>query len=160
MRAHWRHLANMIELVVPWAYPNPQPKWQIYQFSRFCTAHSRKSLYCTMRTPFPKNYPHLINDSLGQSKPSTQMSSPLVQPFLHRWPQSFPILHSGPLLPPQDCPFPCGIWTPSNTWFRGPVWVLNPNGIWIGSAVLRGSLVWHIDRRRYLVGNNRPHLRT
>jgi len=38
----------------------------------------------------------------------------------------------------KDCPFPWGIWTPSNTWFLGPSRVLNPNGISIGSAVLAG----------------------
>jgi len=26
MRAHWRHLANTIELVLPWAHLSPQPK--------------------------------------------------------------------------------------------------------------------------------------
>jgi len=40
-----------------------------------------------------------------------------------------------------DAPFPKiapshrGIWTPSNTWFLGPTWVLDPNGVSIGSAV-------------------------
>jgi len=40
--------------------------------------------------------------------------------------------------PPQNCPFPWGIWTPSNTWFPGPTRVLNPNGIWISSVVFAG----------------------
>ena len=39
---------------------------------------------------------------------------------------------------PQNCPFPWGIWTPSNTWFPAPTQVLNPNGIVIGSAVFVG----------------------
>ena len=39
---------------------------------------------------------------------------------------------------PQNCPFPWGIWTPSNTWFPGPTQVLNPNGISIGAAVFAG----------------------
>ena len=47
-----------------------------------------------------------------------------------------PILYNGLLIAPQNCPFPWGIWTPSNTWFLGPTRVLNPNGISIGSAVL------------------------
>ena len=65
--------------------------------------------------------------------------------------------------PPQNCPFPWGNWTPSNTWFHGPTWVLNPNGISIGSAVFAGLTSvtdQQTDRRRYWVGNNRPHLRT
>jgi len=32
--------------------------------------------------------------------------------------------------------------TPSKTWFPGPTWVLNPNRISIGSAILQGSRVW------------------
>jgi len=31
-----------------------------------------------------------------------------------------------------------GIWTPSNTWFLGPIRVPNPNGISIGAAVFAG----------------------
>jgi len=168
MWAHWRHLANMIELVLFSAHPTPQPKRQIDRFSRFCTTHGRKSLYFTMGDPFPKN-----------------------------------------------CPFSWGIWT---SWFLGPFWAHNPNGITIGSGVytqvtaecpfykwdarspskllpismgrsgphlihgslsppksstqaasrsvqpfVQSSLVWQTDRQtdgpRYSVGNNRPHLR-
>jgi len=35
---------------------------------------------------------------------------------------------------PQNCPFPWGIWTLSNTWFIGPIRVHNPDGISIVSA--------------------------
>jgi len=52
---------------------------------------------------------------------------------------------------------------PSNTWFPEPTRVHNPNGISIGSAVFAGlTTVTHrqTDRPRYLVGNNRPQLRT
>jgi len=35
MWAHWRHLANRIELVLPSVHPSPQPKRQIDRFSRF-----------------------------------------------------------------------------------------------------------------------------
>jgi len=90
MRAHWRHLANTIELVLPSAHSSPQPERQIDRFSRICTAHGRKSLYFTMGAPFPKivhfhggSGPHLIYDSLGQSEPTTQTASPSVQSFLH-----------------------------------------------------------------------------
>jgi len=40
--------------------------------------------------------------------------------------------------PPQNCPFLCAIWTPSNTWFLGPTQDRNPTGISIGSAVFAG----------------------
>jgi len=39
---------------------------------------------------------------------------------------------------PQNCPFPWGIWTPSNTWFLEPTQAQNPNGILIGSDVFAG----------------------
>jgi len=51
MRAQWCHLANTIELVHPSAHSSPQLKWQMDQFSRFCTAYGRKCLYFTMGTP-------------------------------------------------------------------------------------------------------------
>ena len=66
MRAHWRHLANAIELVLPSAHWSPQPKPQIDRFSRFCTAHDRKSLYFTMAPLFPK-----IATSHGGSGPAS-----------------------------------------------------------------------------------------
>ena len=86
-RAHWRHLANTIELVVPLANPSPQPKRQIDQLSRFCTANGRKSPYFTMGDPFPQRCPisrgdldpHLIHDSLSQTEPTVQTASQSVQ---------------------------------------------------------------------------------
>jgi len=55
-----------------------------------------------------------------------------------------------------------GIWIPSNTWFRGPIQVLKPNGISIGSAIFAGLTSVtdrQTDRPHYSVGNNRLHLR-
>jgi len=54
--AHWRHLANMIELVLSSAHPSPQPKQQIDRFRRFCTAYGRKSIYFTMGDLFHQNW--------------------------------------------------------------------------------------------------------
>jgi len=95
MMAHWRHLANMIELVLPSAYPSPQPKLQVDRLSRFYTAHGRKSPYFTMGAPFPQNcfFPQEIQTQsnlwfLGQIwtttpiRTTTQTASRLVQPFL------------------------------------------------------------------------------
>ena len=101
---HWRHLPNTIEAVhtgASWqmrlnlcftrSTPSPQPKRQIDRFSRFCTAHGRTSLYCTMSTLFSQNCPqswgdldpHLIHDCLGESMPTIQTASRWVQPFSH-----------------------------------------------------------------------------
>jgi len=52
--AHWRHLENTLELVLPSAHLSPKPKWQIDRFSRFCTARSRKSIYCKWALLPPK----------------------------------------------------------------------------------------------------------
>ena len=86
--AHWRPLANRIELVLPSAHPSPQPKWRSNRFSRFCTAHGRKSLYFTMGDP-PKLpllmgdlETHLIHDFLGHSEITIQTAWRSVQPFL------------------------------------------------------------------------------
>jgi len=50
---------------------------------------------------------------------------------------------------------------PSNTRFLvPPPWVHNPSAISIGSAILKGSLLWPINRPRYSIYNNRLHLRT
>ena len=91
MRAHWPHLANTIEFVLPLAHPSPQLKRQIDRFSRFRTAHGRKSVYFTMSAPFSQNCAfswgiwtdhHLTHGSLGSPESSTQIASRSVQPFL------------------------------------------------------------------------------
>jgi len=51
-----RHLANMIELVLPSVNPSQQSKWQINPFSRSCTAHGRKSIYLQWAV-LPKKLP-------------------------------------------------------------------------------------------------------
>jgi len=58
-----RKLANTIEIVLSSTKPSPQPKRQIDRFSRFCTAHGRKSLYFTMGAPFPKKFPFTWGES-------------------------------------------------------------------------------------------------
>jgi len=109
MWAHWHHLANTIELVLSSAHPSPQPKRQIDRFSRFCTAHGRKSLILYNGRPFPQKLPLLKgwsrppsnSDSLGQSKPTIQRESWSVQLFSHRWPESVSMLYNGRPFPPK-----------------------------------------------------------
>jgi len=85
---HWRHLANTLELMLTSAYLSSQHKRRIDRFSCFCTPHGRKSLYCKLAPLFPKIAlshgdldPHLIHDSFGPSKFTTQTASRSVQPF-------------------------------------------------------------------------------
>jgi len=158
MRAHWRHLANTIEPVLPSAHPSPQSKRQINPFSLSCTAHGRKSLYLQWTLLPPKLPlamgdldPHLIYGSMGPSESSTQMVSWSFQPFLHRRPQSVPILYNGTPLPLLIAPSHGGSGPQSNTWFPGPTLVLSPNGISISSAVFAG-LTSVTDQQTTLLG--------
>ena len=57
IRAHWRHLVNMTELVLPSARSSPQPKLQIDRFSHFCTAHGRMSSGMPRHVLSPNNCP-------------------------------------------------------------------------------------------------------
>ena len=99
---------------------------------------------------------------LGPFEPTTQTASLSVQSFLHRWPQSLPILYNGMPLSPSKLPLPIGGSGPlSNTWLPGPTRVLIPNGISIGAAVFAGlTSVTDSDRPRYSVSNSRLHLCT
>ena len=128
--------------MIPSANPSPQPKRHIGQFSHFCRDHGRVSLYFTTNRPSPLKLPlpvgsgpHLTHDSLGPFEPNNSNgiligSAVFAQmtscPYTLQWHATFS---------PQNCPFPWGIWSPSNTWFPGPTPVLNVNGISIGSAV-------------------------
>ena len=57
MRAHWRHLASTIELVLASAHPSSQPKWQINWFSHFPTTHGRVKSGMPGHVLFPNNCP-------------------------------------------------------------------------------------------------------
>jgi len=56
-----------------------------------------------MATSLSTSWPHLTHDFFGPSEPTTQTASRLVLPFLHKWPQSVPILYNALTLPPQNC---------------------------------------------------------
>jgi len=74
--------------------------------------------------------PHLTHDFFGISIGSAVFAQMTAEcPYTLQWDDPFPL---------KIVPSHGGIWTPSNTWFRGPTQVLNPNGILIGSVVLAG----------------------
>jgi len=88
------------------------------RLSNFCTGDLESPYKLTLQwaVPSPKialpmgvSGPHLTHDSLGPSMSIIQMASRSSLPFLHRWPQSVPMLYNGtPLSPPQNCPFSWG----------------------------------------------------
>jgi len=144
--AHWRHLANTIELVFPSAHPSPQPKQQIERFSRLCTAYCRKSLLYNGRPCPPK-----IAHSHGGFEPPSSRWFPGASRILN--PNGISIglavfalmtaecpykLTLEPPLSPRIAPSHGRSGPPSSTWFPGATRVLNPNGISIGSAVFAG----------------------
>jgi len=61
-------------------------------------------------------------------------------------------------LPPQNCPFPWGIWTPSNNGSLGPP--ESSTAYRSFQLFMQGSPVWQADQPCYSVGNNRLHLCT
>ena len=135
MWAHWRHLANMIEivhtgatwrirlnlLVLPSAHPSPQPKRQI---DWFCRAHRQnaESPFTLQRvTLSQKNAP----SHGGSGPPSNTL---LLGPIQAHNPIGISIgsavfaqmtavcpytLQWDAPFPSQNCPLPWGIWTPS-----------------------------------------------
>ena len=72
---------------------------------------------CTLAPPDEYDW---ICASFGPFESRTQTANGSVQPFLQSSRQEVPILCNGRPYPPE-LPLPMGIWTPSNTWFLGPM---------------------------------------
>jgi len=86
--------------------------------------------------------PHLIHDSVGQSKPTVQTAGIMIGsavfslvtaecPYTLQWVTPSPL---------KTAPYHAGSGPQSFTWFLGSIRVLNPNGISIDSAFLHGSV--------------------
>jgi len=90
-KAHWHHLANTIELVLPSATQVHNPNGKSIG-SAVAAQPLAESPYTLQRaTLSPKiaasqggSGPNLTHDSLGPSEPTNQTASVSVQPFLHR----------------------------------------------------------------------------
>ena len=106
MRAHWRHLANTIELVLPSATTQTANR----SVHHFCTDHGRVS---SGRLAPPGKYDWTCA-SFGPLESTTQMANRSVQPFLHILRQEVPILYNMRPCPPE-LPLPLTSWPPSNT---------------------------------------------
>jgi len=147
LRAHWRHLANTIELLLSSAHQSSWSKRQINRFSCSSTAHGRMFLYL-QRALFPKNCPFpwsdlnpcLTHGSLGWPEFSTQAASRSVQPFLHRQLQSPYTLQWDASCPTSKLPGSLGPPKSSTQMASQSV-----------QPFLQGSLVWQTDRQTTLL---------
>jgi len=76
-------------IMLPWTHPSPHGKWHLNQFSCFCIAHGRVSLYFSTSCPLkiaPSHVvcrPHLIQASLHPPECITQMESQYLNRFSH-----------------------------------------------------------------------------
>ena len=209
-QAHWRHLANTTELVLPWAHPSLHSTTQtanwlvqpflhrlqqnvsiLYNGHRFrpklrlpmggsgfpsnlwflgpISAHIPKGIsngsaifaQLTAQCPYslqwaplsPKNCAFARGASIqlmipcaSPSPQSKKTASWLVEPFLHRWPQSVPVF----LYFTMGCPFPLKIAPPVGMWFFGSTQVLKPK--WYLDRFLQGSLLWQTHWQTMLLG--------
>jgi len=145
--------------LLPSAHPSPQLKRHIDRFSRFCTGHCRVSLHFTIGCSFPS---YKLPFPMGDLDPSNTIhwAHPSPQPKRHliRFSCFFgpmtaecPFTLQWDIPSPSKLPLPMGMWTPCNTWLLGPTSLLNPNGIWITSAVFAG-LTNATDRQTTLLG--------
>ena len=120
VRAHWRHLANTIELMHPSAHLSPQPKRQIDRFSsRFCTAHGRKSLYFTTGAPIHQNCsfrggsawtPSHLTRFLGPMRAQTPNGTSIGLAVFAQMTTECPYILYFTMVrpfPAQNSPFPC-----------------------------------------------------
>jgi len=147
MRAHWRHWANMIELVHPAAHSSPQAKRQMDRFSRFL--HSLRQ-----KVPILHNgLPYLLELPLPMGDLDLPCNTSCCGPMRAHNPNGTSIASAVFAQMTAECtytlqwfacfrlkiaPSHAGIWTSCNTWFIGPTRVRNANGNLIVSAVCAG----------------------
>jgi len=129
MKAHWRHLANTIELVLPSAHPSPHPKRKSISLAVF--AQCRRVSSGTLAPPSQYDW---ASASYGPSESTTQTVNRSVKPFCTAHATTSLYFTIGVRFP-KNCPFPWRSGPPCNTWFLGPIRAHKPNGISIVSAV-------------------------
>jgi len=122
----------------------PFPPLQNYPFP--FSPFAQKTAECSYTLQWAPLSPKIAPSHGGSGLPSNTIpwAHPSPQPKQHvdRFSHFCPNERRVPLyvtigrpIPTENCPFPWGIWTPSNTWFPEPTWVLNANSISISSAI-------------------------
>jgi len=118
-------------ILLPWSHPSPIPNGisigsaifeQLTAVSH-CTSQQPHLFTLKIVISHGASGPHLIHDTLGPFKPTSQTASRLAELTA----VSLYLTMDRPS--PSELPLSIGeIWTPSSTWFLGPTRVLNPNG--------------------------------
>jgi len=146
MRTHWRHLVDTIELVLPSAHQNVQPKLKIDQFCRFFAQLTAETPYTLQWAPLSAN---IVPSHVGIWT-SNHWASPSQQPkwqhhrFSHfctddRGVSLYFII--GPPLPPQNCPLPWGCCTHLTHSSLGPPESSTQTSSRLAEPFLQGALV-------------------
>jgi len=120
----------------------PSPAWRYWRLNdTFCSEHDSDAA-ATVAAKIANTLPltlgdlHLTHGFVGhpslQSKWHVDRYSRFCTTHRRRVSHYFTVSR---YVFPKNAPSPWGIGSPSNTWYLGPIWVINPNGISIGSAV-------------------------
>jgi len=103
--------------------------------------------------------PHLIHASLAHPSAHPKQYLDQFSRFCTAHCREAPILHNGPIVSPQNCPFP---WRHPDSNLLGGSFGTHESTTKTASGVaqpfLHGSQLWQTDRPRYSIYNNRPHL--
>ena len=139
-------------LFLSWRYDSCSDSLHDFSLARYSNKWSKK---CDER-------PHRMGRIYhGDSWPPAVSLSPILIFLPHKATKHLlPMFFSEPDNS-QNCLFPWGITTSSDTWFVGSTRVCPPIGILIGSVVFAGLTNMtnrHTHRSHYAVCSNRPHL--
>jgi len=115
-------IGGMIELLLPSSNLSPQPKQQIYRFSRFCTAYGRKSLYFTLGTPSPKIAHSWVFLWAGCSSSHSTVSVKTLKwtqsTNPNQWPSLISFSSTAGLLMEEASTFISVIWQDNSSWIQ------------------------------------------
>jgi len=117
--AHWRHLANTIEHVLPLAHLSPQSKRKSIGSAVLHSSQQKVPILYNGRL-FPQKFPlpmgdlepHLTHDSLGTSEPTTHMAFRLVFSRFCTDDRRVSLYFTMERSSPSKLPLPRGTWTP------------------------------------------------
>jgi len=132
---------------------NPTANWLVQPFlhsswQKIPILYNGRSLPPKLPLLMGGSGPHLTHNSFGHSEPRIQMASPSVQPFLHRWPQSVPVLYNGTPLCPLKIAHSHGGFEPPHLTYGSlcPPQSSTKMASRLVQPFSQGSLVWQTNR--------------